>query len=224
MLYCCRASRTCQTQSSWLRVRTKSWGWVCTVYSSNSKLVYYRMWGFYVMVKYMAIIKLYNMQTTFILKDTPNWNIVTIVNFFLDTETLPFFCLHFLQFESLFPTVSELVINQMPKWDQEYQIFKLMQKGTHGRSTFERVFFPDLAGPVQENIFPILAEMVQTDTKRQATQHWCTGPTRVVKAEQKSFVLARQAQQTNQRKTPFICTLWVPIHLSFNSQQGTTPL
>ncbi len=36
----------------------------------------------------------------------------------------------------------------------------------------------------------------------------------------KSPVLARQAQRTNQGKTPFICTPWVAIHLSFNSQQG----
>ncbi len=81
----------------------------------------------------------------------------------------------------------------------------------------------------------------QTHIKRQETQHdcllgdvekWieilygeekivCTGPARAAKAGQKSLVLTRQAQQTNQGRTPFICcTLWVPIHLSFNSQQG----
>ncbi len=34
--------------------------------------------------------------------------------------------------------------------------------------------------------------------------------------DKKSLVQARRAQ----RRTPFICTLWVPIHLSFNNQQG----
>ncbi len=93
--------------------------------------------------------------------------------------------------------------------------------------------------------------VLQTHTKRQATQHgwlpsllgdgwrrqrnwnsvgwgkniFCTGPTRAAKAEQKSLVPARQAQRTNQGRTPFICTLWVSVHLSFNSQQGqATPL
>jgi hypothetical protein len=83
----------------------------------------------------------------------------------------------------------------------------------------------------------------ETHTKRQATQQdclpsllgngekrieivygkekiFCTGPTRAAKAEQKSFVLARQAQQTNQGWIPFICTLGVPIHLSFDSARG----
>ncbi len=49
---------------------------------------------------------------------------------------------------------------------------------------------------------------------------FCTGPTTAVKAEKKSLVPARQALRTNQGRTTFICTLWVPIHLSFNSQQG----
>ncbi len=43
---------------------------------------------------------------------------------------------------------------------------------------------------------------------------------RAAKAEKKSLVPGRQAQRTNQGRTPFICTLWVPIHLSFNSHQG----
>jgi hypothetical protein len=38
--------------------------------------------------------------------------------------------------------------------------------------------------------------------------------------QNKYLALARQAQWINQGRTPFICTLWVPIHLSFNSQQG----
>jgi hypothetical protein len=42
----------------------------------------------------------------------------------------------------------------------------------------------------------------------------CTGLTRATKADQKSLVPARQAQRTNHGGTPFICTLWVPIHLS----------
>ncbi len=49
---------------------------------------------------------------------------------------------------------------------------------------------------------------------------YCTGLTRAAKAEQKSLVPARQAQWTNEGRTPFICTLWFPIHLSFNSQHG----
>jgi hypothetical protein len=49
---------------------------------------------------------------------------------------------------------------------------------------------------------------------------FCTGPTRAAKAEQKSLVLALQAQQANQERTTFICPLGVTIHLSFNSQQG----
>jgi hypothetical protein len=71
----------------------------------------------------------------------------------------------------------------------------------------------------------------ETHTKRQATQHdclpsllgdgdrgieevygedkqiFCTGQTRAAKTEQKPLVAARQAQQTNQGRTPFICTL-----------------
>ena len=42
----------------------------------------------------------------------------------------------------------------------------------------------------------------------------------VNKAEQKSLVPARQAQQTHQRRTLFICNLWIPFCLSFNSQKG----
>ncbi len=85
-----------------------------------------------------------------------------------------------------------------------------------------------------------------THTKRQATQHdclpillgggdkwieivygtvrkkiFCIGPTRAATAGQKSLVPARQAQQTNQGRTHFIFIHWVPIYLSFNSQQGS---
>ncbi len=49
---------------------------------------------------------------------------------------------------------------------------------------------------------------------------FCTGLTRAAKAGRNSIVPARRVQRTNQGRTPFICTLWVPIHLSFNSQQG----
>jgi hypothetical protein len=42
-----------------------------------------------------------------------------------------------------------------------------------------------------------------------------TGLTRAAKAERKSPVLARQ---TNQKRTPLIYTLWVPIHFRFNGQ------
>jgi hypothetical protein len=41
------------------------------------------------------------------------------------------------------------------------------------------------------------------------------------KAEQKFLVLARQAQQTNQGRTPFFCTPIIPICLSFKRQQGS---
>jgi hypothetical protein len=71
----------------------------------------------------------------------------------------------------------------------------------------------------------------ETHTKRQATQHsclpsllgdgvkgieivyveekniFCTGPTRPGKAEQKSLIQARQAQQTNQGRSPLIRAL-----------------
>jgi hypothetical protein len=82
----------------------------------------------------------------------------------------------------------------------------------------------------------------EAHTKRQATQHGCLpgllgdGDKRTKiaygeeknyfvlgrlesKAEQKSCEPARQAQKTNQGRTPFICTLWIPVHLSFNSEQ-----
>jgi hypothetical protein len=53
---------------------------------------------------------------------------------------------------------------------------------------------------------------------------FCTRLTRAAKAGQKSIVLARQAQQTTQGRTPFICTLRVPVCLGFNSQQGPPSL
>jgi hypothetical protein len=94
-----------------------------------------------------------------------------------------------------------------------------------------------------DHIFYGLLFWSETHTNRQATRYgWLpssllgTGDTRInsvrwgqtfyseltraVEAELKSLVPARQAQRTNQRRIPFICTLWVPIHLSFNSQQG----
>ncbi len=40
------------------------------------------------------------------------------------------------------------------------------------------------------------------------------------KAGKKSLVSAREAQRTNLGRAPFLCTLWGPIHLSFNSQGG----
>ncbi len=48
----------------------------------------------------------------------------------------------------------------------------------------------------------------------------CTGLTRAAKAGHKSIVLARQAQQNSQGRTPVICIPRVPICRSFNSQQG----
>jgi hypothetical protein len=85
---------------------------------------------------------------------------------------------------------------------------------------------------------------LRPETQRQATQHaclprvagrwgqskvkkctvrkiiFCTRLTRAAKAGQKNIVPARQTQRTNQGRTPIVCTLRVPIHLSFNSQQG----
>jgi hypothetical protein len=65
------------------------------------------------------------------------------------------------------------------------------------------------------------------ETQRQATQHACLPramDSNKVKrcAERKIifFVSARQPQRTNQGRAPIICPLGVPIHLSFNSQQG----
>ncbi len=83
----------------------------------------------------------------------------------------------------------------------------------------------------------------ETQAKRQATQHdcwpnllgdvdkwteivyewgknFCTRPTRAAKAGQKSLVSARWAQRTNHGRALFIFTLWVPICINFNSQQG----
>ncbi len=48
----------------------------------------------------------------------------------------------------------------------------------------------------------------------------CSGLTKAAKAGQKSLVPAQRAQRAKQGRTPFICTTWVPISLSFNSQQG----
>jgi len=53
---------------------------------------------------------------------------------------------------------------------------------------------------------------------------FCTGPTRAAKTEQKALVPAwQQGQRTNQVRTSFICTLWVPILLSFNSHSIQWP-
>jgi len=49
---------------------------------------------------------------------------------------------------------------------------------------------------------------------------FCIGLTRAAKTGQKSIVPARRVQRANQGRIHFCCTLWVPIHLSFNSQQG----
>ncbi len=52
----------------------------------------------------------------------------------------------------------------------------------------------------------------------------CTVLTREAKAGHKSLVPTQQAQRTNQRRTFFISTPWVPICLSFNSQRRPPPL
>jgi hypothetical protein len=57
-------------------------------------------------------------------------------------------------------------------------------------------------------------------SNRRPQRHICIGLPRAAPAVQKSVVPPRQAQRTNQGRTPFISTLWVQIHLSFNSQQG----
>ncbi len=82
-----------------------------------------------------------------------------------------------------------------------------------------------------------LAE-TETHTKRQATQHGCLPcllvdgdkEIQIVYGKEKNCTVptfnknlllpARQARRTNQGKAPLICTLRVPKHLSFNSQQG----
>ncbi len=86
----------------------------------------------------------------------------------------------------------------------------------------------------------------ETHIKRQATQHgclsswlgngdkgigkvygeekiFCTGPTRAAKAGQDSNLLYRhdKPNETTKKGLILICSLWDPIHLSFNSQQGT---
>ncbi len=59
-----------------------------------------------------------------------------------------------------------------------------------------------------------------THSVRRGKKIFCTGLTRAAKAGYKSLVPARRALRTNQGRAPFICALWVHIHLSFNSQQG----
>jgi hypothetical protein len=50
---------------------------------------------------------------------------------------------------------------------------------------------------------------------------FCAGPTRTANAGYKNLLHWHpRTQRTNQGRTLFICTLWVPICLSFNSQQG----
>ncbi len=99
---------------------------------------------------------------------------------------------------------------------------------------------------VRKNLYYVQPE---THTKRQAAQHGCLfsllgdgdkGIEIVYGAvrKKKIFVLgrleqprqnknllyrhsARQAPRTNQGRNPVICPLWVPIHLSFNSQPGS---
>ncbi len=81
----------------------------------------------------------------------------------------------------------------------------------------------------------------KTHTQRQAALHdflprvQGDGDTYIVYGEEKnclywadysnqdrinSLVSSRRAQRTNQERIPFIFTLWVPIYLHFNSQQG----
>ncbi len=54
---------------------------------------------------------------------------------------------------------------------------------------------------------------------------FCTWPTRAAKAKLNLlYIPAWHAQRTNQGRTPFICTLWVPMHISFQQSAGATPL
>ncbi len=48
---------------------------------------------------------------------------------------------------------------------------------------------------------------------------FCIVLTRAATAGQKPLVPVSRAKRTNQGRAPFICTLWVPVCLSFNSQQ-----
>ncbi len=52
----------------------------------------------------------------------------------------------------------------------------------------------------------------------QLAERW--GPKNIFYWEQKSLVPAQQAQRINQERTHYICTLWISLHLSFNSRQG----
>ncbi len=68
----------------------------------------------------------------------------------------------------------------------------------------------------------------ETHTKRQATQHGFLpsllgdGDCNSVRWGKKHFVLGRLEQpSTKEWPLSFVGTLWVPIHLSFNSQQGS---
>ncbi len=112
------------------------------------------------------------------------------------------------------------------------------------RRKFSQFFISVLVSlPIPDFPFPVITPRLNTlrllpETQRQATQHaclpslygdwekgieivygeeniFCTGPTRAAKTEQKSFLQARRVQRSNKEWIPFICTLRVPIYLSF---------
>ncbi len=77
----------------------------------------------------------------------------------------------------------------------------------------------------------------ETHTKRQATQHDCLSSLlgdcdiwveivygEAAKAEHKYLLPALRAKRTNQRRTPFIGTLWIPIQLSSTVSRGHATL
>jgi hypothetical protein len=111
------------------------------------------------------------------------------------------------------------VAAQFLSWEYLFRIFCYCVLEVHilrnRRSSTAACPLPSLLGNGDKGIEKIYGE----------GKIFCTGLTEAAKAEQKSLVPARQVQRTNQgRSPPSICTLWVPVRLSFNSQAGATPL
>ncbi len=101
--------------------------------------------------------------------------------------------------------------------------------------------FPLLLFPFT-HFFYICSSFPETHTKRQATQllaqltgwwgqrnwksvqwkkkYFVLGRLEQLRQKKSSCTIARQAQRNNQGRAPFICTLWVPVHLSFDRQHG----
>jgi hypothetical protein len=91
------------------------------------------------------------------------------------------------------------VAAQFLSWEYLFRIFVIvpLQCTYTKRQAIQHGCLPSWLGDGDKEI-----EMVYGEEKI-----FCTGPARAVKAEQKSLVPARQAQRSNQGRTPFICTL-----------------